>query len=258
MVALVLLHAVAFVQTFNVAKSEIDLATSVPPPPTEVQEFLDEQARYRQAMFAPLAAPAAIRAVTNPGIPLLAAGALFLAAIVMGSDFEWGTARTNILLAGSRRRFLLARHFAVWLVCLAVVGGLSVVGIVLPMVLAMATGAEVGWRSDGLGDAARAVVGATLAAITYGSLTLAVSTIGRSVAFGLLGSAVVLLLDAAASTVVRQSSEVAAALTISGSLAAVVHPTSSMLVVGFAAAGMWALAAIAVSVVMLERRDVVE
>lgn len=257
-VALVLLHAVAFLQVFSVAKAEIDLATSVPPPPTEVQEFLDEQARYRVARFASIAAPAAIRAMTNPGIPLLAAGVLFLAAIVMGSDFEWGTARTNMLLAGSRQRFLLARHLAVWLVGLAVVAVLAVLGIVLPVLLATATGAEVGWRSSGVPDGIRATVGAALAVMTYGSVTLALSTVGRSVAFGLLGGALFLGLDAVATNLLRPSGEVLAALTVSGSLASVVDPASTMPVVGLAAAAVWVGLGIAVSLLLLERRDVIE
>jgi ABC-type transport system involved in multi-copper enzyme maturation permease subunit len=256
--ALVLSHAIAFLQTFSVAKSEIDVATSVPPPPTDAAAFLEEQARYREAHFAWLAAPAAIRAMTSPGIPLLPAGVLFIAAIVMGSDFEWGTARTNILLAGSRRRFLLGRHLAVWGVCLVVVAGLCVLGVVLPVLLSMATRAEVGWRASGVPDAIRAGFGAALTVTTYGSITLAVVTLGRSVAFGLLAGVLFLGLDAVATSVIRHSGEVFAALTVSGSLAAASDPASTVPAVGFLVGALWTSVAIVCSVIAIERRDVIE
>jgi hypothetical protein len=172
---IMLIHVIVFLHAFSIAKADADLATSVPPPPTGVEEFLKSQEEYRAAALAGFAVPASVSSMMRPGFPVLLVGLAFLAALTMGSDFDWGTVRSGILLAGSRRRFILVRHVTIWAVVAVAIAGLAVLALIAPQILS-ATGAPVGWTGQSLLPALAPIALTAFQAAVYASIALAITS----------------------------------------------------------------------------------
>lgn len=255
---LLIIHGIVFLQAYAIASGNADLVTSVPPPETEAKEFLRTQQEYRVQALASFAPPASASTILMPGFPVLVAGVAFLAAMVMGSDFEWGTVRSGVLLAGSRRRFILIRQLTCWVVVGLVIAILIAIGLVLPLLIS-ATGAPVGWRPDGLGSNLASVVGTAYHAVLYASIAVAVTTVARSLAGGIIGTTLIFVADTFANVALRPTLPAVAKLSISGSLGDLADPQgATQPVVSLVTAAAWLVLAVVISLVAMQRRDILE
>lgn len=255
---IVLIHSVVFLQAFSIAKADAEVVISVPPPPTETEEFIRSQEEYRVVALAGFAVPTSVTSMMRPGFPVLLAGAAFLASLIMGSDFEWGTVRGSVLLAGSRRRFILVRHVTIWAIVGFAIVSLVVVGLVAPLILS-ATGAPIGWSGQSPLPALTTVVPTAFQGSLYASMALAVTIAARSFAGGVIGAALVLGVDGLLSVALQSTQPMLARLTISGSLGDLADPQGAIepalsLIVALA----WLAIAVAVSIIAIERRDILE
>jgi hypothetical protein len=241
-VGILAIHLAVFLQAFMITKADVDVTTAIPPPETGVEEFLRSQEAYRTLALAAFAAPVSADSVLRPGFPVLFVGLAFLAA-----------------LAGSRRRFVLVRHLTTWSIVIVTSAGLAGLGLVASQTLAM-TGAPVGWTGGGSGPQVLAAVLVTmLEGMTYASVALAITILARSLAAGLIVTALWLGTDALVTVGLRSSEVAVRYLTISGAFgdlaetSRAVQPAVSLVV-----AAAWLAAAVALSVVAIERRDIVE
>jgi hypothetical protein len=258
-VGILAIHLAVFLQAFMITKADVDVTTAIPPPETGVEEFLRSQEAYRTLALAAFAAPVSADSVLRPGFPVLFVGLAFLAALAIGSDFEWGTIRAGVLLAGSRRRFVLVRHLTTWSIVIVTSAGLAGLGLVASQTLAM-TGAPVGWTGGGSGPQVLAAVLVTmLEGMTYASVALAITILARSLAAGLIVTALWLGTDALVTVGLRSSEVAVRYLTISGAFGDLAETTRAVQpVVSLVVAVAWLAAAVALSVVAIERRDIVE
>jgi len=249
---------VAFFEAFLVAKSNVDIATAVPPPERDIEQFLEDQARYREAALVEFSSPAAVRLILAPGFPILPVAAVLSAVLSMGSDFEWGTVRGAVLLAGSRNRYLVARGAALSILLGVLVGAAALVGVLAPPLIGTVFREPLGVSLAGLPSAVDATVGALAAAVVYAGIGLAATTVARSMGLGLVFSAAVLSADALLTMLIRPTTETLASVTVAGSAGALVQSGRDIEVVTFLAAGAWLLLAILIAVRAFNSHDLVE
>lgn len=257
-VAVLILLFATFFQAFLIAKSNGDAVTAVPPPAEGVEQFLEHQPRYREAAMMGFSSPLAVRTVLSPPFPVFPVAAVLGAVLAMGSDVEWGTVRGAVLLAGSRRRYLLARLATISLLLGIVVGAVALLGAVAPPLIGEVFGQPLGWNSAHLPDAAAATLEAWASAVVCAAIGVAVTTLARTLGLGLVLSAAVLGADALLSILLRPTSGTLSSLTVAGSAGALVQPMDWSDAMRPLVAGIWFLLALLVGVLSFDRRGLVE
>lgn len=254
---LILLFA-TFFQAFLITKSDVDALTSGPLPAEGADPFLELRAQYREAAVMRFSSPLAVRTVLSPGFPVFPVAAVLGAVLAMGSDFEWGTVRGAVLLAGSRRRYLLARLTTLSLLLGIVVVAVALLGAVAPPLIGEVFGQPLGWNPAHLPDAAAATLGAWASAVVYAAIGVAATTLTRTLGLGLVLSAAVLGADALLRILLRPTSGALSSLTVAGSAGALVQPMDWSDAMRPLVAGIWFLLALLVGVLSFDRRDLVE
>jgi ABC-type transport system involved in multi-copper enzyme maturation permease subunit len=109
------------------------------------------------------------------------------ASLAVGDEFRFGTVRTSLLAAGSRRRFLVARLVSLFVMTVGLLGALVLLGTILGLGL-RAVGAEVSATTTPIDPASGLAWfgGQVLTAMTVISLGLALTVLLRSGAMPLL------------------------------------------------------------------------
>jgi hypothetical protein len=149
------------------------------------QQRLDFEAHQAVALQK-YALPQSLLTVVGSGtVPLIAL--VFVASLVVGDEFRFGTLRTSLLAAGNRRRFLFTRLVSLFAMTVGVFAILLALGVVLSLALIL-FGAEVPAATTPLNvGASVGLIGAEILSVTVlVALATALTLLLRSGALPLL------------------------------------------------------------------------
>lgn len=130
------LIAEGFLEGVPPEEAEVYLADAI-----EQERFFTEQALQQGTLArSTYAFPQSLVTVFGSGMFIVFA-LILLTATTIGDEFGWGTIRTTLLASSHRRRLLLVRFAAMALIAVLLLLSVLLLGVVLPLVLAVA-GAE--------------------------------------------------------------------------------------------------------------------
>lgn len=161
-----------------------------------------EVAAEAAAFRAPYALPQSVLTILAGSWPLGLAGA-YLAFSTIGGEFSFGTIRPSLTTGLSRRTFLGARLIALGAIVVAMCGVVLVLGIALPIVLAVVGQDLPAVPAPSLGGLLGEAAARCLAAIVYVALGSLVAVLTRSITTATVMTLTILLVEAVVSSSVR-------------------------------------------------------